>query len=135
VQLKELTKKTLNMDILYIEDDKHLRVQNQELFESLFNKVDLADNGVDAMKLYKTNDYDLVITDINIPLLNGINTMKKMKELNNSQLFLVTSVFQPSEWEKELKELGIKHYLTKPLQTKTLLDAIRLLSLDVEFSA
>ena len=135
MQLKELTKKTLNMDILYIEDDKHLRVQNQELFESLFNKVDLADNGVDAMKLYKTNDYDLVITDINIPLLNGINTMKKMKELNNSQLFLVTSVFQPSEWEKELKELGIKHYLTKPLQTKTLLDAIRLLSLDVEFSA
>ena len=135
MQLKELTKKTLNMDILYIEDDENLRVQNQELFKSLFNKVDIADNGVDAMELYKKQNYDLVIADINIPLLNGINTMKKMKELNNSQLFLVTSVFQPSEWEKDLEYLGIKHYLKKPLQTKELIDSLRALSQDLEFSS
>ena len=109
MKLKELTKKTLNMDILYIEDDKHLLQQNRELFKNLFRKVDVTDNGVDAIKLYKSSKYNLVITDINIPLINGINVMREMKSINPSQLFLVTSVFKQSEWQDELNKLEIKH--------------------------
>jgi len=132
VELKELTKKTLNMDILYIEDDKHLLQQNRELFKNLFRKVDVTDNGVDAIKLYKSSKYNLVITDINIPLINGINAMKEMKVINPSQLFLVTSVFKQSEWQDELNKLEVKHYLTKPLETKKLLRAIEELVCDFE---
>ena len=134
MKLKELTKKTLNMDILYIEDDKNLLQQNRELFKSLFRKVDVTDNGVDAIKLYKSSKYSLVITDINLPLINGINIMKEMKNINPSQLFLVTSVFKRNEWEDELNKLGIKHYLTKPLETQKLLNEIEALVYDYEES-
>ena len=132
MKLKELTKKTLSMDILYIQDDKNLLQQNRELFKNLFRKVDVTDNGVDALKLYKSSKYNLVIADINIPLINGVDVMKEMKTINPSQLFLVTSVFKQSEWQDELNKLEIKHYLTKPLETKKLLNAIEELVCDFE---
>ncbi len=124
MKLKELTKLTSSINVLYIEDDKNLRTQNCELFKNLFDNIDSADDGEEALQLYKKNNYELVITDINIPLINGIEVIKSMKKTNPTQAFLITTVFQKSEWEKELKELEIDDYLTKPLQTTTLLKTI-----------
>jgi len=127
VQIKELANLTSSISILYIEDDKYLKEQNQELFKNLFKIVDIADNGVDAIKLYEQNKYELIITDINIPLLGGINLIKQIKAKEPSQYILVTSVFKEDELKKELKDLDTIHYLTKPLETKTLLSEIELI--------
>ena len=127
VQIKELADLTSSISILYIEDDKHLKEQNHELFQNLFKLVDIADNGVDAIKLYETNDYELVITDINIPLLSGLNVIKQIKDKNPLQSILITSVFKEDELKKELEDLHTIHYLTKPLETKTLLKEIEVI--------
>ena len=127
MQIKELANLTSSISILYIEDDKYLKEQNQELFKNLFKIVDIADNGVDAIKLYEQNKYELIITDINIPLLGGINLIKQIKAKEPSQYILVTSVFKEDELKKELKDLDTIHYLTKPLETKTLLSEIELI--------
>ncbi len=127
MQIKELANLTSSISILYIEDDKYLKEQNQELFKNLFKIVDIADNGVDAIKLYEQNKYELIITDINIPLLGGINLIKQIKAKEPSQSILVTSVFKEDELKKELKDLDTIHYLTKPLETKTLLSEIELI--------
>ena len=124
MKLKDLAKKTSSISVLYIEDDKYLRLQNAELFKTLFKSVDLADNGLDAIRLYEKNRYNLIITDINIPNINGIDVIKKIKKQNPKQAILITTVFNKSEWEKELNTLGSYHYLTKPLKTDTLLRAI-----------
>ncbi len=127
MQIKELADLTSSVSILYIEDDKHLKEQNQELFQNLFKIVDIADNGVDAIKLYETNKYQLIITDINIPLLSGINVIKQIKDKKPLQAILVTSVFREYELKKELEDLDNIHYLTKPLETKTLLKEIEVI--------
>ncbi len=127
VQIKELADLTSSISVLYIEDDKHLKEQNQELLQNLFKVVDIADNGVDAIKLYKANNYELIITDINIPLLSGINVIKQIKDKKPLQAILVTSVFKEDELKKELKDLDFIHYLTKPLETKTLLKEIEVI--------
>ena len=125
MKLKELAKKTSSISILYIEDDKHLRIQNAELFKTLFKSVDLTDNGLDALKLTEQNNYKLIIIDINIPHINGINVIKKIKKKNPNQEFLITTVFKKSELEDDLSQLGVNHYLTKPLKTDKLLNEIK----------
>jgi YesN/AraC family two-component response regulator len=121
VQLKDLKELTEELDVLYIEDDMFLREQNGELLSQLFGRVVVTDDGFKALTIFKNRDFDLVITDINIPTINGINLIKKMKEINTSQSFIITTVYTESELCESIKELEIESFLTKPIQTKELL--------------
>ena len=124
MNIKELNTITSNLNILYVEDDRTLRIQNKEFLEELFHVVKTASDGEEALKLYEQINFDIVIADLNIPKINGLSMIKMMQEKNKEQIFLITTVYKEEELKDELKELNIKYFLTKPILTKNLLSEI-----------
>ncbi len=124
MELKKLKEMTSCLKILYVEDDMDLRRQNAQMFNHLFALVTVTDDGKKALYFYKKNHYDLVITDINIPKLNGFSLIKAIQEINKDQIFLVTTVFKKDDFNDKIRDLNIKYILTKPISKKEMLLAI-----------
>ena len=120
-ELKEITK---DMSLLYVEDNRELSRANMQLFEDIFMHVDLAEDGECGLKLYQDKEYDLVITDINMPKMNGLVMLKHILELNSEQAVIAMSAYSEIEYISKTKELKIEHFLTKPVNSKSMISSI-----------
>ena len=120
--IKELHQNTRNMSLLYVEDDEQLRLQMNSMFQEIFKHVDLAENGELGLAKYKEwletekTPYDLVITDINMPQMNGIEMTKAIYEINPLQPVVVVSAHNESDYLIELLRIGVSNFLIKPIQ-------------------
>jgi len=121
---------TKNLNILYVEDDIILLKETSENFENMFLKVDTATDGEEGLKKYlqffqnNYKHYDIVITDINMPKINGIELIKKIYTENEKQSIIVISAHNESEYLLELINLGIEQFLIKPHNYNTILDVL-----------
>ncbi|MCP4970770.1 MAG: response regulator transcription factor [Arcobacter sp.] len=117
-----LEKYALNKTVLIVEDDINIIKETKDLLELVFPNVDIAYDGEEAFKKYltykKDNNkyYDLVLTDIQMPKLNGIELTKLIYKENKDQLLIVLSAYNESKYLLELINLGISHFINKPLQ-------------------
>lgn len=118
--LKKLQEFTKDMKVLYVEDDKLIRAEIQEYLERFFPVVDLADNGQEGLKLYNKGNYDLVISDINMPKMNGIEMSKAILQKNPNQAIIINSAYNESEYLLELFSAGIEYYVVKPVNIQQL---------------
>lgn len=110
-----------NIKVLFVEDDENIIKETSELLNLIFNHVDIAKDGEEAIKKYllfkKENNsfYDLVITDIKMPNMDGIKLSKLIYKENKNQLLIVLSAHSESKYLLELINIGISHFITKPL--------------------
>jgi len=117
-------------DILYVEDDESSMYEMGSLFEDLFNKTYFAKDGNEAIEKYidyneKNNkSYDLIITDIEMPSMDGIELSKKIYKLNKEQKIVVLSAHDESHYLIDLLNLGIKGFLQKPFDKKKILSVL-----------
>lgn len=119
----DIIKYSKSINVLYAEDNKVLRDVMEDLLEHYFNNLDVAEDGQEALEMYlKMHDnntpYDLIITDINMPNMNGIDMSREILKLEPSQKIIVVSAY--SEYITSLKEIGITAILSKPIQYKEL---------------
>ena len=119
-----------NISILFVEDDKDIRNETKELLEEIFPIVHLAVDGKDGLDQYldfydkHKCYYDLVLSDIKMPNMNGIELIKKIYEQNNKQIVLVLSAHNENEYLMELINVGIRQFILKPLNYNNFLDVI-----------
>ena len=117
LQLKALAK---NITVLYVEDEDTLRENMAKYLEKFFLSVDTAENGEEGLELYKKNTYDLVMTDIKMPKLNGLDMASKMKEINEYQNILIVSAYaETSNFTNSIK-IGVDGYILKPIDYEQL---------------
>ena len=139
----ELCKMTQDFHILYVEDDVEYRENTYKILEHFFPKIDTAFDGEDAYTKYleyftlHQKHYELIITDINMPKLNGLELTKKIYKQNKEQLLIVISAYDSAEYLLEFVNIGIEHFLVKPFELETLLyvlhnASLKLLSLPKE---
>lgn len=124
-----LRKYTKNMRILVVEDYEVLQKSLEKLFTSLFMEVHIASDGAEALCLYKekiakNEKYDIVISDIAMPNMNGVTLTKEIKHLNNEQTILIFSAHQDSKYLLELINLEVRRFILKPISLQNLLDEI-----------
>jgi YesN/AraC family two-component response regulator len=124
VEIKQLKDITKNMTLLYVEDNRCLSKINMQLFKDIFVEVHLAEDGESGLEMYQCNRYDLVISDINLPKMNGLVMLKEILELNEQQPVIVVSAYSRVEYLSKLQELKIEHFLTKPVNSKNMISAI-----------
>ena len=127
IDFKNLIKRTKKLKILYVEDDKESRTQVVKTLDNFFEHIDIATNGIDGLIQYKSkenNFYDLIISDINMPRMNGIDMIKGIFKINNTQNVLVVTAHNNSEYLEELINIGIKNYIHKPISIKSLLNEL-----------
>ena len=111
--LKELKFYASSLNILVVEDDHDLRESLQELLATLFREVHIAKDGLDALKKFKENRYDIVLTDINMPLMNGVDLSRELRILNKDQCILVLSAYI-DDFVIDLIDIGIQGLIIKP---------------------
>ncbi|MCK9373598.1 MAG: response regulator [Sulfuricurvum sp.] len=122
--LKQLTLYAEGMKVLYVEDEELIRGNTAMLFSTIFSVVDTADNGKEGLSLYGQKSYDIVITDILMPEMNGVAMIQKIKEINPSQSVIVTSACEDSIYLLELINNGVAQFILKPMKTDSMIQTL-----------
>jgi len=121
---------TKNLNILYVEDDEKLMQTTQELFKNYFKSVDVALNGEEGLEKYinfhnkHDSFYDLIITDINMPKLNGLEMGEKILSQNPLQNIIITTAHNESRYLLKAIELGIDGFISKPIDHQQLIKVL-----------
>ena len=115
--------------ILVVEDDKFNQMITNSMLEKYGAQTETADNGKIALEKLKTNSYDLILMDLQMPILDGYKTteaIRKNKLGTNSKtpIIAVTANILNGEKEKCI-EIGMNAYLSKPFQENELLEKIK----------
>ncbi|MCK5111305.1 MAG: response regulator [Arcobacteraceae bacterium] len=124
----ELIKK---LKILYVEDEIVLRDITVKSLGAIVQDIEVASNGKEglekfsAQSLEESKAFDLIITDLAMPMMDGIEMIKKIRELNQEIPILVTTAFgSQNEEVSRLSELGMSAYVMKPVDVMKLVQAI-----------
>lgn len=113
-------------NILIVEDDPTFLMLLKYRIEDLQYNVKTAQDGQSAFDLIKNNHFDLVITDLMMPVFSGMEIIDKTKNVLNKTIpfIVISSAGQDEMVEKALKN-GAKDFLSKPFGINTLLDKIK----------
>lgn len=113
--------------ILVADDERFIRLGIEALINDYFDNVEitLAKNGEEAYEECLQNDYDIVITDIHMPKLSGIEFIKKLFDTNIDVKVIVLSGFNEFEYARQCMKYGVKNYLLKPIENSELVNLIK----------
>lgn len=104
---------TYDLTVLYAEDEPKLRESYGYFLDEIFEKVYLAEDGEEAWISYCNNKPDLIILDIEMPKLNGIEVAKKIREKNESVPIIMISAFDSQEYLSEAINLRLERFIKK----------------------
>lgn len=106
----------LTQNILIIEDELETLELMVEIFESKFSKVFTAVDGYDAIEVFKNNKIDVVLCDINIPKLNGLETIIKIREIDYSVPIIIITAYSDTETLLKASNCNVQGYILKPIK-------------------
>jgi len=124
MNIKRLQEKTKDLTLLYVEDNEQLKDVKLSMFNEIFKRVVYAKDGFEGLIKYQEENFDLIITDINMPVLNGLDMVEKIQKINPSQEVIVLSAYSEIEYLTKLAKLNIACFLTKPVDMKKLMGKI-----------
>lgn len=113
------------MRILIAEDELPLARALVKIFEKNNYSADAVHNGADALTYLDGGNYDVVVLDIMMPVMDGITALKKLRESGNSVPVLMLTAKSEIDDKVSGLDSGANYYLTKLFDTKELLAAIR----------
>lgn len=111
--LRELAQ---GITVLYVEDNDQARKKTFELLKKIFKDVQIASNGQEGLSLYMKHKYDLVISDIMMAKLNGIEMASSIKQVYKSQRIVFLSSYSEVDFLTQAIELGVDGFVFKPLE-------------------
>ncbi len=104
-----------NITILYVEDESQIQDNTKRPLSYMCDTLLLASNGEEGLKLYKQHSPDIVISDIKMPIMNGIDMCKEIKQINKHQHILFTTAHSESSYFMEAIEMQVDGYILKPI--------------------
>ena len=111
--------------ILYVEDD----IAIQQFVKVIFKKnnisnVSFALNGKEALKVYKKESFDLVITDMIMPIMDGFELIEEIKKINPNQIFMMVTGLENKKDLIKAIELRVNFFVEKPIKPKKFMQAL-----------
>jgi len=113
----DLQKHTKDITLLYVEDEEKTKEEFQEIFTILFKKVYVAKNGLEGLELFSENSIDLIITDINMPIMNGLTMIEEIKKKQKNINIIILSAYNDSKYFTDSIRLNVSAFLFKPLES------------------
>ena len=112
------------LTLLCVEDDEEIRLSYKILFGVFFETIIFAEDGEDGYKKYLDNDIDVVISDYNMPVMNGLDMIKLIRETNKEiPIILITAITDTDMIIKALR-YNVNNFIQKPLDFKELTNSI-----------
>jgi DNA-binding response OmpR family regulator len=113
-------------DLLFVEDEAAIRSNYVRYLKRYFRNVYEAENGEEAYKIYKDKKPKVMIVDINIPKLNGIDLVKKIRENDFNTKIIMLTAHSETHYLLQATELKLTKYLVKPVAREELTQALNL---------
>ncbi len=113
-----------DLKILVVDDEEHTRLGYAEILKMGGYEVDMAGDGLEGLMMAENKQYDLIITDLRMPKMNGMEFMDKLNEKNIDTKKIVITAFGSYKSYKDTAAQGACIYLNKPVRAADLETAI-----------
>jgi PAS domain S-box-containing protein len=120
-----LEQQILDISVLYVEDDLFIRKVMLNILSKNLKEVYTAENGLEGLNLYKRLQPDIVLTDIRMPVMDGLEMASQIRSLNKTAPIIVTTAYGDTENLLRSIEIGIDSYVLKPIDKNKLLTVLR----------
>jgi len=124
VAIESLLQFTKEMRLLYVEDNRDSREMTAMILEDLFKEIIIAVDGEDGLVKFGENKIDMVITDINMPKMDGLSLCKAIRKENEHIPLIVLSAHNEEQFLVQSFQAGINAYMTKPIDIQQLITYI-----------
>jgi len=125
-ELSSIIKETKHLRLLYVEDNEDARESTLDILNEFFENITVAIDGTDGLKKFQENKIDLIITDINMPKLNGLDMLKEIKQHTPDVTALVFSAYNEADFFVESIKIGVNGYLLKPINFEQFIGVLRI---------
>jgi signal transduction histidine kinase/CheY-like chemotaxis protein len=105
---------TLEKSILIVDDNKINRVVTKRILQNKGYQCDVAEDGLDAIDILKVNTYDLILMDINMPRIDGIETTKRIRETDTTTPIIALTAVEEDQVRGKIYEAGMNDFIIKP---------------------
>jgi response regulator RpfG family c-di-GMP phosphodiesterase len=109
------------LSVLYVEDEEIVREEVARFLRRRFAQVDEAKNGAEGLELFEKNTYDIVITDIKMPVMDGLTMAEKIRAESDGMPIVIVTAFTDTDYFLKAIDLGVDGYVKKPINTSQLL--------------
>ncbi len=122
--IKLLKAKAKDLTILLVDDDPLIRKEYMNFFGRIFDNIDNRNNGKEGLEATLNKQYDLIISDVQMPVMNGLEMIDEIKQRNPDQSTLLISASHDSDILHSSVKLGVDGYIFKPIQIKPALEVL-----------
>jgi len=123
-----------NYSILYIEDEETTQELIKEILEIECKEVFVASDGQEGLALYQEKQPDIVLSDIAMPNMDGLEMSEAIKKINPEQPIALFTAFSQSSYLKKAAQIGIATYILKPLDEEQFFNSLNYMALELEVS-
>ncbi len=113
-----------DLHILYVEDNTEVREQTQKMLANFFDHITIAIDGQDGWEKFSQQKYDIVFTDINMPNMNGLQMLEKIREEDIETTCIIISAHDEITHFTQSITLGIDGYLLKPISIRPFMNLL-----------
>ncbi len=113
-----------NLTILYVEDDENIQMHIAEFLKRYTSRLYLANNAEDGLKLYEKIKPDILLLDINLPGMSGIDLAKIVRKNDLKTRIIISTAYTDKEFLLTAVELTLTRYLVKPVTSIELVNAL-----------
>jgi diguanylate cyclase (GGDEF)-like protein len=132
--LTQLQTEAASLCVLYIEDEEAIAKQVSAFLKKFFASVDVCKNGAEGLENYRQKRQDIVVTDIAMPVMDGLTMSKAIKELTPNAEIIVTTAHAEQDLLLKAIDIGVEQYVLKPIEPSifatALLKAIKVIKLE-----
>ncbi len=114
-----------NLELLYVEDDVDVMNQTKLILDDFVKTVHTASNGEEGLEIALNKNIDIIVADINMPVMNGIEMIKKLKKEHEKNIpCIITTAHTDTEYLIDAINLKVDGYIIKPINIKDLINSI-----------
>jgi DNA-binding response OmpR family regulator len=105
----------LDKSVLYVEDEVEVLDNIANLLKKFFKNFYKATNGIEALEIFYENDIDILLVDIEMPKMNGIDFIKEIRQTHENVKIIIISAYTKTDYLLESVEFNLSKYIVKPL--------------------
>ena len=121
-----------NFTVLYVEDNIEAQESMCSILEDDFKEFYQAYNGEEGLQIYKDKKPDIILSDIEMPLLDGLSMAEQIKKINKYQIIIIMSAFDDRNILLNAINIGIDYFIPKPVNIDFLNDKLNIISQNLQ---
>ena len=122
--MKSDTMEHYDISLLYVEDERVTREQISRILQRIVTELYVAENGQEGLELYREKRPDIIMTDIMMPVMNGLEMARNIRALDHDSQIIMLTAYSDTEYLLECISLSINQYVQKPVDFSQLATAI-----------